>query len=134
MRSFPTVAVVNSAPDAVEMLRESLEDAGFLVVTCFTHEIRDGRIDFEAFVRTHKPSVISYDIAPPYAKNVRLFQHVRSLDFVRDIQFVLTAMNPANVHKLVGHDEKIYEVVDRDEDLHRWIDAVKQASRARPTR
>jgi hypothetical protein len=125
MTRFPTVAVVNSAPDAVEMLRESLEDAGFLVVTCFTHEIRDGRIDFEAFIRTHRPSV---------AKNLRLFQHVRSLDFVRDIQFVLTAMNPANVHKLVGRDEKIYEVVDRDEDLHRWIDAVKQASRARPTR
>lgn len=134
MDGSPTVAIVNTSPDAVDMLRHALENAGFVVVTCFTHDIRDGRLDFEAFLRTHRPRVISYDLAPPYVKNFRLYQHVRGLEAVRDCQFVVTAMNVSHAQKLVGNDEKVYEVVDRAEDLDQWIAAVKQASRARPTK
>ena len=52
-------AIVNTSPDTVDLLRDALERAGFLVVSCFTHDIREGRVDFEAFLRAHKPSVIA---------------------------------------------------------------------------
>jgi response regulator RpfG family c-di-GMP phosphodiesterase len=129
-----TVAIVNTTPDAVEMLRDVLTRAGFMVVSCYTHDIRDAKVDFDAFMRQHRPSVIAYDLAPPYESNFRLFQHVRSMPAVRGSQFVLTSVNPKNVAALVGRDERVYEVVDREEDLTQFVYAVKEASRARSTR
>lgn len=134
MRPGPTVAVVNTSPDTIGMLREALERAGFLVVSCYTHDIREGRIDFEAFIRTHAPSVIAYDIAPPYVKAVMLYQHVRAMEAVQNCQFVLTGTNAAQVQRLVGRDEKVFEIVDKEEELGRIVEAIKYASRARPTR
>ena len=134
MKRPVTVAIVNTSPDTVELLRVPLERAGFVVVSCFTYDIRDGRTDFEAFMRTHQPSVIAYDIAIPYSKNFRLYEHVRAMDAVQDCRFVLTSTNAAVVQKLVGRDEKVYEVIDKKEDLGRIIQAIKDASRARPTR
>jgi hypothetical protein len=129
-----TVAIVNTTRDAVEMLRDALTPAGFMVVSCFTHDIRDGKVDFEAFMRTHRPRVIIYDLAPPYERNFQLFQHVRVMPIVQSAQFVITSVNPGNVHNLVGRDEHVYEVVDRAEDLLKLVQAVKEASRARDTR
>src|SRR4051794_26357259 len=129
-----TVAIVNTTPDAVEMLRNVLTTAGFVVVSCYTHDIRDGKTDLEAFVQQHRPAVIVYDLAPPYGSNFQLFQHVRTMSAVQGCQFVLTSVNPANVQGLVGRDDRVYEVVDRQEDLMKFAQAVKQASRARPTR
>lgn len=129
-----TVAIVNTTPDAVNMLRQVLNQAGFVVVSCYTHEIRDGAIDFEAFMRQHRPRVIVYDLAPPYEANLRLFQHVRSMPAVDGSQFVLTSVNPSRALGLFGRDERVYEVVDREEDLMMFVQAVKQASRARAVR
>jgi CheY-like chemotaxis protein len=134
MSESATVAVVNSTPDAVEMLRSALYDAGFTVVSSYTHDIRDGKVDFEAFMRQHQPRVIVYDIAPPYARNFRLYEHVRAMPVAGTAQFVLTSMNPTRVIDLVGRDEQVYEVVDNQADLMRLVQAVKEASRARATR
>jgi hypothetical protein len=43
----------------------------------------------------------------------------------------LRRVNPKNVLHLVGRDEQVYEVVDRDEDLMAIVQAVKEASRVR---
>ena len=134
MADTPTVAIVNSTPDAVEMLRHALTGAGFMVVSTFTHDIRDGRVDFEAFMRQHRPRVIVYDVAPPYGRNFQLYEHVRGMPGCEHAHFVLTSMNPIHVQALVGRDERVYEVVDREDDLMRLVSAVKEAARARPTR
>lgn len=129
-----TVAIVNTSPDTIDLLRMPLERAGFVVVSCFTYDIRDGKIDFDAFMRTHRPAVIAYDVSVPYVKNFRLYEHVRAMPSVRESRFVLTSTNAPVVQKLAGRDEKVYEVVDKAENLDRIIRAVKDASRARPTR
>lgn len=129
-----TIAIVNTTPDAIEMLRNVLMAAGFVVVSCYTHDIRDGKVDLDSFVRQHRPTVIVYDLAPPYEKSFQLFTHVRAMPVVHGSQFVLTSVNPSNVSNLVGRDERVYEVVDRQEDLMTLVQAVKEASRARPTR
>ena len=129
-----TVAIVNTTPDGIEMLRHVLTTAGFVAVSCYTHDIRDGKVDMEAFIRQHRPGVIVYDLAPPYAANFQLFKHVRQMPVLQGCQFVLTSVNVSNVSPLVGRDERVYEVVDRQEDLMTLVHAVKEASRARPTR
>lgn len=133
-RPLVTVAIVNTTQDVITMLRQLFESAGFMVVSCFTHDIRDGRIDFEAFLQQHDPRVIVYDLAPPYETNLRLFQHVRQMEAVTSRRFVITSVNPANVQDMIGHDERVYEVVDREKDMMELAQAVKEASRARDTR
>ena len=128
------VAIINSSPDTVELLQSVLQHAGFLVVSAYTFDIRDGRLDITAFVEQHRPKVIVYDIAPPYEANWRLFNHIRGLDVMRQIRFVITSVNPTHVEELVGRDEHVYEVVERPLDLDRIVTAVKEAARARPTR
>ena len=132
--SRTAVAIVNTSPDTIDVLRDALERAGFVVVSCYTHDIRDGRLDFEAFMRMHTPTVIAYDLAPPYDRNFMLYEHVRAMDAVRGVQFVITAPNAAQAQRLIGNDQHVYEVVGKEEDLGRIVDAIKQASRARPTR
>jgi CheY-like chemotaxis protein len=134
MTNPTTVAIINTAPDAIEMLRQLLQSAGYMVCSCYTHDIRDGSVDLEAFMRQHRPNVIVYDLAPPYEHNFRLFQHVRSMPAMAGCQFVLTSVNPSRIVAMAARDERVYEVVDREEDLMAIAQAVKEASRARPTR
>ena len=128
------VAVVNTSPDTVDLLQNWLEKAGMVVVVTYTHHVRDGQIDLAAFLRTHQPRVIVYDIAPPYENNLRLYEHIRAMPICEGAHFVLTSTNPARVTDRVSGDQQVYEVVDRDEDLMSLVQAVKEASRARPSR
>jgi hypothetical protein len=115
--SFPVVvAVINTSPDTVTILTDLLERAGFLVVSTYTHYIRDGSVDLEAFLRTHRPRVIVYDIAPPYERNWQRLQHLRQT-ILAGYQFVLTTTNPARVEPFVKGDEQVYEVIDKDGSL-----------------
>lgn len=128
------VAVINTSPDTVAMLRTVLQQAGFVVLGGYTYAIRDGQLDIAAFVRQHRPKVIVYDVAPPYIQNWELFQHVRTLPALHECQFVITTTNAHHVGQLAGRDERIFEIVGRPVDLDEIVSAVKQAARARPTR
>ena len=127
-------AVLNTSPDLVDLLRRSLEQAGIVTVTAFTHDIRDGKVDFDSFIKQHDPQVIVYDIAPPYDANWKLFQHLSGTPSLAGRHFVVTTTNKAQVEKLVGRDERVYEVVGKPADLALVVRAVKEAGRARPTR
>ena len=52
MQASPVVAVVNTNPDVVWMLRLALQKAGFIVVTAHIEEIKNGTIDVEGFLLT----------------------------------------------------------------------------------
>jgi CheY-like chemotaxis protein len=126
-------AVINTAPDTVDLLKDALEQAGLLVVTGYTHDIRDGKLDLQAFLTTHRPDVIVYDLAPPYDRNWAFLQHLRSTTLT-GYRFVLTATNCRYVDGLVGRDERVYEVVGKADDLGAIVQAVREAVRARDVR
>jgi CheY-like chemotaxis protein len=131
----PVVAAIfNTSPDIVDLLRRALEPAGIVTVFALTHQMRDGAVDVQSFVRQHNPSVIVYDIAPPYEANWQLFQHVCNMEAVRDRPVVLTSVNARHVEKLAGFNERVYEVVGKPFDLDQIVQAVKEAVRSRPTR
>ena len=91
------VALINSSPDVIDMLRIAFEQAGFLVVSTFTYAIRDGDVDLEAFLRLHRPAAIVYDIAPPYRTNWQLFLHLREVSGFKDRPVILTSTNPGRL-------------------------------------
>jgi CheY-like chemotaxis protein len=129
------VAVINSSPDVVDMLRLTLEHAGIVVVSAMTWEIREGDVDVERFVGQHRPKVIVYDVAPPYENNWQLFQHIRAMPVMAGIHFVITTTNAQQVDRFAkGAAESVYEVIGKPFDLGQIVDAVKEALRARPVR
>ena len=130
----PVVAVINSTTDIVDMLRVTFEQAGLTVVSALTTEVRDGHVDLERFVKQHEPRVVVYDISPPYDPNWRLFQHVSSMPVMQGRQFVLTSVNARHVEQLARPQEHVYEIVGKPVDLDQLVQAVKEATRARPTR
>jgi CheY-like chemotaxis protein len=127
------VAIINTSPDTIDLLKDLLERAGFLVVSTYTHDIREGKLDLVAFLRTHEPRVIVYDIAPPYERNWQFLQHLRQT-VLAGYRFVLTTTNTSRVEPLVGRDEQVYEVVDKTPDLDAILRATREALRARATR
>jgi DNA-binding response OmpR family regulator len=129
-----TLAVFNTSEDTTELLRVFFEQAGFVVVTAFTNMLRDGKVDYEAFMRQHQPKVIVYDIALPYEQNWRLFEHFRASPAARDVQFVLTTTNVAQVRKVAHTEQQIYEIVGKPYDLDLILRAVNEALRTRPAR
>jgi CheY-like chemotaxis protein len=129
------VAVINTSPDVVDMLRLTLEHAGIVVVSAMTWEIREGEVDLERFVGQHRPKVIVYDVAPPYENNWQLFQHIRAMPVMAGIRFVITTTNAQQVERFAkGAAESVYEVIGKPFDLGQIVDAVKEALRARPVR
>src|SRR4051812_15323152 len=110
MDAPPVAAVINSTDDIVDMLRIALEHAGLTVVSALTHEIRDGHVDVERFVKQHDPRVILYDIAPPYEANWNLFQHVALMPVMAGRQFIITSTNARQVEGLAGPQEHVYEI------------------------
>jgi hypothetical protein len=127
-------AIFNTSPDIVDLLRRALEPAGIVTVSVLTHQIREGVVDVDSFLRQHDPTVIVYDIAPPYDANWSLFQHVCRMEPMRSRRVVLTSINPRHVEHLAGRNERVYEVVGKPLDMDQIVQAVKEAARARPTR
>jgi|SRR5687767_14072539 len=131
MPTQPVVAVVNTNPDLVELLRIEIEKAGFVVLVIHIHDIRQG-LDVGAVLTQHDPQVIVYDVVFPYESNWRFLQHLRETTF-KGRRFVITTPNEAGVRQLVGKDERVYEVLDDRADTDTIVQAVREAARARPT-
>jgi DNA-binding NarL/FixJ family response regulator len=129
--SSPVVAVVNTNPDVVELLKAKIEAAGFIVLIMHVADIRAG-LDLGAVLSQHDPRVIVYDIVAPYERNWRLFEHLRG-SLLKGRRFVLTTPNADALRRLIGRDEAVYEILEDGEDVHAIVQAVREAARARPT-
>jgi CheY-like chemotaxis protein len=124
----PVVALINSTPDIVEMLRIAFEHAGFVVVSTFTYLVRSGDVDLEAFMKQHQPQAIVYDIAPPYSTNWNLFRHLSQLPALHDRPIIITSTNPARLQQLAEvADHTISEIVETPYVLNELINKVRQA-------
>jgi CheY-like chemotaxis protein len=124
----PVVAVFNTSPDTVEMLRIVLEQAGFVVMGLYTYEVRDGRINIENVFNQHEPDVVIYDIAPPYDKNWREFRHMCTMPALARRKFVLTTTNIQRVREAIDNPPEMFEIVGKPYDLGAIVEQVKKLS------
>ena len=133
-QSVAVVAIINSNDDIVEMLRQAFEQAGLIAVSAHVDRIKRGETSLVDFVKEHDPSVIVYDLVPPYDRSFRFVTHLRETAHLADCRFVLTSANVQRAHELSGTAEEIFEILGKPYDLEQITRAVKEASRARPTR
>ena len=125
------VAVLNSNDDLVELLRDLLEQAGFVTVTGHVDEVRRGKLDLVNFVKQHDPRVIVYDLVPPYDRSWNYLKLLQESEPLRGRPFVLTSVNAGRAKEVVGKSEMVYEVVGKPFDLDQVVTAVKEASKSR---
>jgi CheY-like chemotaxis protein len=68
MKTVPSIVVLNSSQDTIDLLKVVLEEQGYAVATAHTSSIRNGELDVLDFVEKHSPDVIVYDVALPYER------------------------------------------------------------------
>ena len=121
-----TVAVLNSNEDVVEMLRMVLEEAGFNTVAAHVPNIKRGEEDFLAFLAHHDPSVIVYDIAPPYRENWTFLKMIWDTVSAKKRTFILTTANERLLREVAGDDINVFELSEKPYTLQAIVDAVKR--------
>jgi DNA-binding NarL/FixJ family response regulator len=126
------VALFNTNPDMLDIVRLGLERAGFIVVIGHVHDIRIGALELGPFIDQHRPKVVVYDLVMPYDRNWEFMKHLRSHPVMKDRQFVITTPNQRAAQAVVSR-EQVHEIVS-DEDVDAIIMAVRDALKARPTR
>ncbi len=120
------IAVFNSSDDVVALLRETLQEEGFVVVTAHVPDIKAGREDVLAFLQRYDPRVVIYDISPPYAENWTFFRLLQDTDAARGRRFILTTTNLRALAEAVG-ETKAIELIGKPYDLGEIVKAVRHA-------
>jgi DNA-binding NtrC family response regulator len=123
----PVIAVFNSSDDTVDLLRTALEHEGFQTVIGHIPDLKKGELDLLGFIEQHGPSVIVYDISPPYEPNWAFLRLVRSSQAARGRRFVITTTNKSALDELVGSTEAL-EIIGKPYDLGRVVGAVRDAA------
>ena len=72
--SPPVVAILNSNQDVLRLIGSVLQDEGYTVVTQHIVSFKDGQANLMQFLMDHRPSVMVYDLAPPYQENWNFLQ------------------------------------------------------------
>ena len=113
------------------MIRAGVEQAGLIAVSIHLDSIRRGKASLEDFIREHEPSVVVYDVAPPYEPSWRYLNRLRQSPLLKDRQFVITSANVARAKELGGGSENVFEILGKPYDINSLVDIVREAPKAR---
>jgi CheY-like chemotaxis protein len=120
------VAIFNTNPEVLDLVREALQDAGWATVVAHVDDLKRGRIDLVQFVEQHHPDCIVYDVAPPYDTNWTFLRLMRSSKVMQGRAFVVTTTNKKALDELIGPSDTV-ELLCKPYDLEQIVQAVTHA-------
>ena len=126
-KSLPSIIVLNSSAETIEILKIALEEQGYAVSTGHVADVKKGQLDVLDFVAEHQPDAIIYDVAIPYEENWRFLRLLQSSEALKDVKWVITTTHKKRLEELVGECGEVYEVVGKPYDLIQITSAVKNA-------
>ena len=124
--SAPVIAVINTNDDLVQVLKDALIREGYDVVTAHVRDFKAGTRDFGSFLRSHRPTVVLYDISVPYEDNWTFLERLRKLPEARAQAFVVTTVNKRAFERRVGQKDVIEIEGGRADDLDPVIEAIQR--------
>jgi len=129
--SVQTVAVFNASDDTVEMLTVLLSNRGYRAVSGHADHVKSGVLDFIAFLKTHQPSAMIWDIAPPYDRNWNFAQLIRQLHPLDRCALVFTTTHKQHLDALAGQETGALEIIGKPYDLEVIVNAVVEGLKRR---
>ena len=120
------IAIFNTNAEVLELVRESLQQAGFQAVVAHIADIKSGRLDMIKFVGEHDPDVIVYDVAPPYDTNWTFLRLMRNSRVMNGRAFVVTTTNKRALEELIGPND-VVELLCKPYDLQQVVDSCAAA-------
>ena len=122
-----TVAIFNGSDDTVDLLKCFLGNHGYVTIAGRADDVKSGVLDFVAFLATHNPDAIVWDITPPYDRNWNFFKLLRSAAPMACRAVVLTTTHKQHLDELAMEDTGALEIVGKPYDLQVIVDAVVRA-------
>ena len=129
------VAIFNSRAEFIDGLREALDREGLPSATALLAEIQDGTLDLVAFLETHDPRVIVYDLPRPFERHWNFLRLLKQTDALRKRTWILTTTDKKALDAAVGASGVIEIVFGEPYSVGEVVDAVHHAlSDERPLR
>ena len=125
-RTLPTIAILNSNEDVLDIMSRFLKAEGFVTATLNLVHVKSGEVEICSFFEKHNPQVIVYGIAFPYLENLRQWQNLKQIKGCADRDFILTTPNLDALKDAANHNIDAFQLVDEHTDLRNVISAVKE--------
>ena len=121
------VAIFNSHAEFIHSLREALQGEGLTSVTALLAEIQDGTLDLVAFLETHNPQVIVYDLPRPFERHWNFLRLLRQTHALRKKIWILTTTDKNALDAAVGTSGVIEIVFGEPYGVREVVEAVRCA-------
>jgi CheY-like chemotaxis protein len=123
----PLVAIFNSREEVIESVRSALESEGFSTVAARLAEIQSGTLDLVAFVETHDPDVIVYDLPRPYENHWNFLRLLKETSSLKDRAWIVTTTDKEALVAAVGAVSVVEIIVGQPYGASDVVDAVHVA-------
>ena len=127
MNTLPTIFVINTSEDYLDIMRLFLNAEGYVAVPFNITDIKTGVVDIATSIHEMDPKVIVYDIAFPYKENWLQFQNISKLKVCQNREFILTTPNIDALELQISEQVSAYQIVDKEIDLKKIVTHVNRA-------
>ena len=124
--TLPTIAILNSNEDVLDIMSRFLKAEGFKVVTLNLFRLKSGEVEICRFFEENNPKLIVYGIAFPYRENWQLWQGLQKLGVCANRDYIFTTPNLDALRDVAGSQIDAFQLVDQEPDLRNVVAAVQE--------